>query len=546
MDQPDWGRIQQIYDEALPLPPAERSAFVAKECRDNPALADHVNELLQAYESSSDFLDSPLFQMGLKVISNSDDDLVGTIVDERYRVIQVLAEGGMGKLYLAEALRLDDQLVALKVLTQSLLPDVEAERRFRQEVHALTRVKHQNIVRVIDAGKLPDGKPYIVMEYIDGVTLRSLIPGGGMDRKCAGLILKETGAALGHIHSQGIVHRDLKPENIMIEVSSEGSESVKIVDFGIAKVKDSVLTRTVGNVRIGTEAYMSPEQKHGDEITPASDIYTMALIAYEMINGKRPDQASISLQPGRLSRKAYNLILRGLSDDPADRPRNARQYGEDLATALTSTKLPILPIAIAMVMLSLLSFGLYKYFTTPIDLPPYKGYDYWLTVQPVRDGKDSGNAFKSNGDDDIFANGERFQLNVRSEHSGYLYIFNEGPSEFRLIYPSKAINNGSASIGANQTVQSDWLTFSGPAGAENFWIVWSISPVDELEPAKTEALTHPQAQLSDQRLANVKQFLNKMNAEVSARVTNYTKTRKETTVRARNDLVLTLVQFKHH
>jgi Protein kinase domain/Domain of unknown function (DUF4384) len=548
MDRPDWVRIQEIYNSALRLPPAERSAFVDRECHGDPALANEVNELLKAHESSGDFLESPLFEMGLKAILDSEDELIGTIVGDRYRVIQMLAEGGMGKLYLAEALNLNNKLVALKVLSQTLLPDAEAERRFKKEIDALTRLDHPNVVRVRDAGKLDSGKPYVVMDYIEGVTLRSLIPTGGMEGTYAASLLKEIGAALDHIHNHGIVHRDLKPENIMIEVSGDGPESVKIVDFGIAKVENSVVTSTVHNIPIGTLPYMSPEQKRGDEITPASDIYAMAVIAYEMINGKRPlDQAATPLQRGRLSRKAYNLILGGLSTEPADRPKSAKQFGADLASALgTSSRPHWLKIAAGVLLVALVSYAIYSF----VGLPPKptsepKGFDYWLTVQPMHEGKEYGDPQKSNGDEDVFENGDRFQLNVRSRESGYVYIFNEGTAAFRLIYPNKTTKNGSASVGANQTVQPDWLTFSGPAGAENFWIVWSVVPVAELESAKTEVLTHPEAKLSDQGLARVKEFLTTTNAQVKARVTNYTNTRQETTVRARNDLVLTLVQFKH-
>lgn len=546
MAHPDWDRVQEIYNSALPLPPAERSAFIDRECQGDEALANEVNELLEAHASSGDFLDSPLFEMGLNVISNSEDELIGTIVDDRYRVIQVLAEGGMGKLYLAEDINLHDQLVVLKILSQTLLPDADAERRFKQEIHALTLVKHQNIVRVLGAGKLPGGKPYVVIEYIEGVTLRSLIPGAGMERTYAASVLRDMGAALGHIHNQGIVHRDLKPENIMIEVSSDGTESVKIVDFGIAKVKNSVVTSTVHNVPIGTLPYMSPEQKRGDEITPASDVYAMAVIAYEMVNGQRPpDQASTPLRRGRLTPKAYNLILRGLSDKPADRPRNAKQFGADLSAALGKSDLPVwLKVAAGVLIVALLGYGIFLFIDNPPPLSPAKGFDYWLTVQPMRDGKEYGERYKTNGDEDTFENGDNFQLNVRGRESGYLYILSEGVTGFRLTYPNKTTNNGSASLGADQTVQLDWATFSGPAGAENFWIVWSVSPVAELEAAKNEVLAHPEARLSEQNLARVKEFLNKMNVEINARVTNY-KARAEATVRARNDLVLTLVQFKH-
>ena len=141
------------------------------------------------------------------------------------------------------------------------------------------------------AGEL-DGKPYIVMEYIDGPTLRSEIQNDGMDLRRAAALIKQIGAAVGHVHDKGILHRDLKPENIMLQLLSDGTEVVKIVDFGIAKIKDSVgATSTVNTVPIGTLAYMSPEQLRGGErITAASDIYSMAVVACEMITGQRPFQ----------------------------------------------------------------------------------------------------------------------------------------------------------------------------------------------------------------------------------------------------------------
>jgi hypothetical protein len=266
-----------------------------------------------------------------------------------------------------------------------------------------------------------------------------------------------------------------------------------------------------------------------------------------MVNGKRPpDQASTALSRGRLPRKANNLILRGLSEEPAARPQNAKQFGKDLSIALDGWDLPNwIKVAAGVLLVALLAFGVFRYLDNQPPPPPGKGFDYWLMVQRMHDGKEYEDPYKTNGDEDIFESGDKFQLNVRSVESGFLYIFNEGPDGFRLAYPSKATKDGSATLGANQTVQPDWITFRGPAGAENFWIVWSISPVAELESAKNEALTHPQAELSDQSLARVKEFLNTMNARVDASVRNYTKNRNETTVRARNDLVLTLVQFKH-
>jgi serine/threonine protein kinase len=553
MESRDWSRVQKIYDAALPLSPAERSAFIASACGNDHVLKNEVNELLGADDSSSGFLETPFFKMGLEIISVSDeiDDLIGETIDDRYYVVKRLGKGGMGKVFFARDLQLLEKPVVIKVLLNSGFEDPEALRRFKQEVQALTLVQHPNIVDVTDAGELPDGQPYVVMEYIDGVTLRSQIPSGGMDLNRAATILKQIGAALSHIHDKGILHRDLKPENIMLRVLSDGTELVKIVDFGIAKVKDSALTGTVQNVPIGTRPYMSPEQLNGEALTPASDVYAMAVIAYEIVSGERPlNQTSAPSRRG-LSRNAQALMVRGLSSKPADRPQRAKTFGDELASFF-KVGIPIrrfITIAIILACFSLLSFAIYRTVIKPPPPPiPSKGFNYWLMIQQTRDGKDYQDPYTSNGDE-TFAAGDRFQLNVQSLESGYLYVFNEGTPEsgkigFRLIYPTQQ-RNGEATLGANQTVQLDWITLSGPAGAENVWIVWSVSPVNELESAKSQALTHPQAGLIDRDVMAVKDFLMKMQSQIEVRVTKYKTRQQLVTVRAKNDLVPTLAQFKH-
>jgi hypothetical protein len=166
----------------------------------------------------------------------------------------------------------------------------------------------------------------------------------------------------------------------------------------------------------------------------------------------------------------------------------------------------------------------------------------------MRDGKDFQEAFKSNGED-IFENGDKFRLNVLTPIPGYLYVMNEGPPEpndtsFTMIYPSLNINDGSATLGANQSIQSDWITFRGPAGDENFWIVWSVSPVTQLESAKTEALNDPHGGLTDQNLEAVREFLRRKQLEMKVTVYHY-KATQTAIARGKADMLVTLLQFKH-
>jgi len=165
----------------------------------------------------------------------------------------------------------------------------------------------------------------------------------------------------------------------------------------------------------------------------------------------------------------------------------------------------------------------------------------------MRDGKEYDDPFKSNGDE-TFEGGDRFRLNVASPNPGYLYVINEGPPEpnstsFVMIYPSKEINNGSATLGANQPVQLDWTIFRGPPGAENFWIVWSASPVTQIESAKNEAWSL-NGGLHDHNLVTVKEFLRMKQNEVKVRVTHY-KASQTVLVRGSGDVLVTLAQFNH-
>lgn len=566
MTQSSSDRIEEIFHAALALPESERSAFVVNECANDPDCVREVNSLLEA-GARSGFLDIPVFPLG------AADSLLGTTIDGRYKVERELPHGGMGKVYVARDLQLPGRSVVIKVLPHASTIDPDALRRFKAEVEALTLIDHPGIVSVFGAGEVADGKPYIAMQYIDGPTLRSEIPSNGIDVTRAASLIKQIGAAVGHVHDKGILHRDLKPENIMLQLLSDGTELVKIVDFGIAKIKDSVgATSTVNTVPIGTLAYMSPEQLRGGErITAASDVYSIAVVACEMITGNRPLQPEPALGqrvkrvelPKGLSAKARKVLAKALSFKPNDRYQSAKQFGDDLAETLLSIERngrkelswpPLkkwLRIAGGVLVLALLSYGIYRYI---VGLPPpppprqTKGFNYWIMIQRTRDGKDYLEPYKSNGDD-TFDSGDKFQLNILGLYPGYLYIFNERPPEpdstsFRMIHPNKAVNDGSASVGANHTVQSDWITFRGPAGTDNFWIVWSVSPVSELESAKNEALKHPQAGLTDQNLVKVREYLRTMDAEVDARAAKY-KASQEVQVRKRSDIVLTLAEFKH-
>jgi serine/threonine protein kinase len=250
--------------------------------------------------------------------------------------------------------------VVIKFLLDASGRSAWLAKKFLQEAEALTRINHPGVVRVIDRDQSEDGKPFFVMEFVRGRPLRDVMGAEGMDLGRAAMLIRQIGQALGAAHREGVFHRDLKPENIMLQTLGEGEEQIKLIDFGIAKVKDSEAgAATEVAVVAGSLNYMAPEQLAGEEVSAATDVYAFGIIAYEMITGRRPFNADApsyvaainrlstmqrnetienpsQLRPG-LSPQAETILLRSLAFDPARRPQAARAFGEELARALTGS-----------------------------------------------------------------------------------------------------------------------------------------------------------------------------------------------------------------
>ncbi|MGZ8846112.1 MAG: serine/threonine protein kinase, partial [Pyrinomonadaceae bacterium] len=284
--------------------------------------------------------------------------LTGQTLDARYIIEKELGRGGVGAVYLARDQKLHDKRVVIKVLLDKSLQNAWVVQKFQQEKEALARVDHPGVVGILDTGELPDGKPYLVMQFIDGVTLRSQIRPEGMPLERVADIIKQIGRALTTAHDRGIFHRDLKPENIMLQSFGRGEEQVKIIDFGIAKLKDSVVApSTVAGSTAGTVAYMAPEQLTGKPVSAATDIYAMGAIAYELVAGRKPfnpetgyellemQRQGVRIRPVDLrpvlSAEANEVILRALSFAPQERFQTARDFGEALARALSDESITL-------------------------------------------------------------------------------------------------------------------------------------------------------------------------------------------------------------
>ena len=286
------------------------------------------------------------------------DPLLGRVFDGKYRLDERLGGGGMGTVYRATHL-LIDRPVALKVLSQRFVGDQTAQQRFRREARAAGRMQHPNAVTVTDFGATDDGYLYIVMELLEGRTLRDLIAHEApLDPARAVSFMLQACAAVGAAHDAGLIHRDLKPANIFVEQRPNFPSVVKVLDFGVAKFvveehDDDYHTLTQVGALIGTPRYMSPEQcADGVSLTPAADVYSLGIILYEMLTGACPfngethlaialKQVSAMPVPPReivatTPEALERVVLHTLAKNPNERPRDANELRRELyATAET-------------------------------------------------------------------------------------------------------------------------------------------------------------------------------------------------------------------
>ena len=278
--------------------------------------------------------------------------MLGSILNERYLIEKEIGRGGVGIVYLARDKQLLSKPVVVKVLQEASNRSPWLKRKFRQEIEALARIDHPGVVGILDAGEISDGQPYLVMQYVDGQVLRSLMSPRGLNPDRVARIIRQASHALSAAHDKGVYHRDLKPENIMVQSLGEDEEFVKIIDFGIATVKASDLDSTQTNTSLaGSLSYMAPEQLMGNPVA-ASDTYALGVIAYEMLTGRRPfesgnpvrlyemQRAGVQVKPKELlphlPANAEEAILKALSFEANNRHSRARDFGDDLSHALSA------------------------------------------------------------------------------------------------------------------------------------------------------------------------------------------------------------------
>jgi len=343
-----WKTVERVFNKSVNLPPEKREKYVLSACNGDSALLEDVLTLLAEAEKSDNFLSEPIFEVGAQILASEYIGLFDEPNFSKYEVQKILGRGGSGVVFLAKDTTLERN-VALKVLPTALADDDERILRFQQEAKAASAISHPNVAHIYGFGKADD-RYYLAMEYVQGNTLRRLLKNKEIDKIYALDIACQITKALSAAHKAGIVHRDIKPENVI--VTDDGL--VKVLDFGLAKpfpAQNEEADRSIGHsldtkpgMIIGTTAYMSPEQIRGQSLDSRTDIWSLGVVLYEMLAGRRPftgDTASDVQAQILLSEPNYpfeieeipkikKILVKSLAKDLNLRYRSINELARDL------------------------------------------------------------------------------------------------------------------------------------------------------------------------------------------------------------------------
>ena len=286
-----WQHIKELFDSALERKAEDRAAFLDQACDDDESLRQEVESLLASLDEGESFMERPAVALAAETLAGSQgESLVGQTIGH-YQVTREIGSGGMGEVYLAQDAKLG-RPVALKLLPSYLSKDEDRLRRFEREARTASALNHPNVCVIYEVGETEEGRHYIAMEYVDGVTLRMTETRLKLSEVLD--VAVQIASGLAAAHEVGVVHRDIKPENIMLRRDGY----VKVLDFGLAKLTEQPTTdvttpagawlKTDTGVVMGTSRYMSPEQARGLAVDARTDIWSLGVVIYEMVTARPP------------------------------------------------------------------------------------------------------------------------------------------------------------------------------------------------------------------------------------------------------------------
>lgn len=328
-----WQQVDEIFQAAIELNPAERLSFLETSCAGDEELRREVESLITSDEQGLSVVDSPAYEVAAGLLLGETPELPEGHQISHYRILTLLGSGGMGEVYLAQDMTLGRQ-VALKLLPSEFTGNAERLRRFQQEARAVSALNHPNILTLHEISYVED-RHFIATEFVDGETLRQRLKRSRLTPAEALEIATQIGSALAAAHQAGIVHRDIKPENIMLRRDGY----VKVLDFGLAKLAEQRLSTvdaeaptvrqaaTTPGLVMGTIRYMSPEQARGLDVDTRSDIFSFGVVLYEMIAGHAPFKGETT----------SDLIAALLKEEPDPLVNHAPNTPDELQLLISKT-----------------------------------------------------------------------------------------------------------------------------------------------------------------------------------------------------------------
>lgn len=351
-----WEQIEAIFHLAIERSPADRAAYLDEACAGNPEMRQQVEELLACHGEANDFLECPILAKTPPPAAAPQprgESFVGQTVGN-YEILEPLGAGGMGEVYLARDNRLGRR-VALKLLPRHSVQTADQLRRFEREARVVSALNHPNIITLYEIGQEGDNH-FIATEFVTGRTIREMISNGRIEPQKAVEIATQLAHALVAAHAAGIVHRDIKPENLMVRKDG----LVKVLDFGLAKPYSAerettrLMMTAFNNVQtnplliLGTLAYLSPEQARAEKVDYRTDLFSLGVVLYEMLLGRRPftgrtpgetldailNPAPVSIPADEIPPKLAPILALALQKDRAHRYQTAEHIRADLQNFL--------------------------------------------------------------------------------------------------------------------------------------------------------------------------------------------------------------------
>jgi WD40 repeat protein/tetratricopeptide (TPR) repeat protein len=330
---------ETLFSAVLEQPPANREHFLQEACGTDAALFQRLKALVAAHEKAAGILDQPLEPAVAPepLTSAPAEERIGTLVAERYKLLEQIGEGGMGTVWVAEQTQPVRRKVAIKLIKTGM-DSKTVLSRFEAERQALALMDHPNIAKVLDGGTTGSGRPFFVMEYVKGVPLTKYCDDSRLSVAERLALFVPVCHAVQHAHQKGIIHRDLKPSNILVCLY-DSRPVPKVIDFGLAKAMHQPLTEhtlhTAHGLIIGTPLYMSPEQAELNnlDVDTRTDVYALGVILYELLTGTTP------LEKKRFREAAWQEMLRLIKEEEPPRPSERLSSSGSLPTLAAQRKL---------------------------------------------------------------------------------------------------------------------------------------------------------------------------------------------------------------